>query len=141
MSNISMSNKKDQLTFSLFVLFFFSRSATFREEDKNIFDYCRENNIDHVSEAISSQKVDVNTKDEEVAMKRDSRKYVVSGSGELTEGKRNDSTKRCQCKQWEGGSRSSAGKCKTLYSANAKTDVAFKSTLVKIHSRSKLTPI
>lgn len=95
MSNISMSNKKDQLTFSLFVLFFFSRSATFREEDKNIFDYCRENNIDHVSEAISSQKVDVNTKDEEVAMKRDSRKYVVSGSGELTEGKRNDSTKRC----------------------------------------------
>uniref|UniRef100_A0A3Q3JQ28 Acyl-CoA-binding domain-containing protein 6 n=1 Tax=Monopterus albus TaxID=43700 RepID=A0A3Q3JQ28_MONAL len=36
-----------------------------REEDKNIFDYCRENNIDHISQAISSQKVDVNTKDEE----------------------------------------------------------------------------
>ncbi|XP_071777917.1 acyl-CoA-binding domain-containing protein 6 [Centroberyx gerrardi] len=36
-----------------------------REEDKNIFDYCRENNIDHISKAISSQKVDVNTKDEE----------------------------------------------------------------------------
>ncbi|KAE8294176.1 Acyl-CoA-binding domain-containing protein 6 [Larimichthys crocea] len=36
-----------------------------REEDKNIFDYCRENNIDHISNAISSQKVDVNTKDEE----------------------------------------------------------------------------
>ncbi|KAG7230758.1 hypothetical protein INR49_019572, partial [Caranx melampygus] len=34
-------------------------------EDKNIFDYCRENNIDHVNKAISSQKVDVNTKDEE----------------------------------------------------------------------------
>ncbi|XP_024134980.1 acyl-CoA-binding domain-containing protein 6 isoform X2 [Oryzias melastigma] len=36
-----------------------------REEDKNIFDYCRENNIDHVNNAISSQKVDVNAKDEE----------------------------------------------------------------------------
>ncbi|CAG5861072.1 unnamed protein product [Menidia menidia] len=35
------------------------------EEDKNIFDYCRENNIDHISKAINSQKVDVNTKDEE----------------------------------------------------------------------------
>ncbi|CAG08002.1 unnamed protein product, partial [Tetraodon nigroviridis] len=37
-----------------------------REEDKNIFDYCRENNIDHISQAISLQKVDVNIKDEEV---------------------------------------------------------------------------
>lgn len=36
-----------------------------REEDKNIFDFCRENNIDHISKAIVSQKVDVNTKDEE----------------------------------------------------------------------------
>ncbi|XP_043103889.1 acyl-CoA-binding domain-containing protein 6 [Puntigrus tetrazona] len=36
-----------------------------REEDKNIFDYCRENNIEHVSKAISSKKVDVNTRDEE----------------------------------------------------------------------------
>ncbi|XP_075944044.1 acyl-CoA-binding domain-containing protein 6 isoform X2 [Anarhichas minor] len=36
-----------------------------REEDKNIFDYCRENNIDHISKAIISQKADVNTKDEE----------------------------------------------------------------------------
>ncbi|XP_057213477.1 acyl-CoA-binding domain-containing protein 6 isoform X3 [Triplophysa rosa] len=35
------------------------------EEDKNIFDYCRENNIEHVSKAISSKKVDVNAKDEE----------------------------------------------------------------------------
>ncbi|KAG7267801.1 hypothetical protein CRUP_003220, partial [Coryphaenoides rupestris] len=35
------------------------------EEDKNIFDYCRENNIEHVSTAISSQKLDVNAKDEE----------------------------------------------------------------------------
>ncbi|KAI4788914.1 hypothetical protein KUCAC02_035550, partial [Chaenocephalus aceratus] len=34
---------------------------------KNIFDYCRENNIDHISEAIVSQKVEVNTKDEERA--------------------------------------------------------------------------
>lgn len=36
-----------------------------REEDKNIFDYCRENNIDLINKALSSQKVDVNTKDEE----------------------------------------------------------------------------
>ncbi|MEQ2282811.1 acyl-CoA binding domain-containing protein 6 [Ameca splendens] len=36
-----------------------------REEDKNIFDYCRENNIEHIRNAISSQKVDVNSKDEE----------------------------------------------------------------------------
>lgn len=70
MSNISIPNKKFQLTF--FSLSFFSY-ATFREEDKNIFDYCRENNIDRVSEAISSQKVDVNTKDEEVPMKPESR--------------------------------------------------------------------
>ncbi|MED6244394.1 hypothetical protein ATANTOWER_008150, partial [Ataeniobius toweri] len=36
-----------------------------REEDKNIFDYCRENKIEHIRNAISSQKVDVNSKDEE----------------------------------------------------------------------------
>lgn len=36
-----------------------------REEDKNIFDYCRENNIEHISNAISSKKVEVNAKDEE----------------------------------------------------------------------------
>ncbi|XP_016146012.1 acyl-CoA-binding domain-containing protein 6-like [Sinocyclocheilus grahami] len=36
-----------------------------REEDKNIFDYCRENNIEYVSEAISSKKMEVNTRDEE----------------------------------------------------------------------------
>ncbi|XP_051964167.1 acyl-CoA-binding domain-containing protein 6-like [Xyrauchen texanus] len=36
-----------------------------REQDKNIFDYCRENNIEHVSKAISSKKLDVNTKDKE----------------------------------------------------------------------------
>lgn len=47
--------------------FCLSFCITFREEDKNIFDYCRENNIDHISEAIGSQKVDVNTQDEEVA--------------------------------------------------------------------------
>ncbi|XP_028301314.1 acyl-CoA-binding domain-containing protein 6 [Gouania willdenowi] len=41
------------------------QEETIREEDKNIFDYCRENNIDHISKAISSQKVDVNNKDEE----------------------------------------------------------------------------
>uniref|UniRef100_A0A5F9DU41 Acyl-CoA-binding domain-containing protein 6 n=1 Tax=Oryctolagus cuniculus TaxID=9986 RepID=A0A5F9DU41_RABIT len=36
-----------------------------REEDKNIFDYCRENNIDHITKAIKSKSVDVNMKDEE----------------------------------------------------------------------------
>lgn len=41
-----------------------------REEDKNIFDYCRENNIDYVTKAIQSEKVDVNVTDEEVWRKR-----------------------------------------------------------------------
>ncbi|XP_023583854.1 acyl-CoA-binding domain-containing protein 6 isoform X2 [Trichechus manatus latirostris] len=36
-----------------------------REEDKNIFDYCRENNIGHITKAIKSKNVDVNMKDEE----------------------------------------------------------------------------
>ncbi|XP_013013527.1 acyl-CoA-binding domain-containing protein 6 isoform X3 [Cavia porcellus] len=38
---------------------------TIREEDKDIFDYCRENNIDHITKAILSESVDVNMKDEE----------------------------------------------------------------------------
>uniref|UniRef100_A0A8C5F832 Acyl-CoA-binding domain-containing protein 6 n=1 Tax=Gadus morhua TaxID=8049 RepID=A0A8C5F832_GADMO len=41
------------------------QEETIREEDKNIFDYCRENNMEHIGAAISSQKVDVNAKDEE----------------------------------------------------------------------------
>ncbi|XP_029474410.1 acyl-CoA-binding domain-containing protein 6 [Rhinatrema bivittatum] len=41
------------------------QEETIREEDKNIFDYCRENNIDYVTQAILSKAVDVNTKDEE----------------------------------------------------------------------------
>ncbi|XP_068921540.1 acyl-CoA-binding domain-containing protein 6 isoform X2 [Petaurus breviceps papuanus] len=41
------------------------QEETIREEDKNIFDYCRENNIDHITKAIRSKKVDVNMKDEE----------------------------------------------------------------------------
>uniref|UniRef100_V9KW53 Acyl-CoA-binding domain-containing protein 6 n=1 Tax=Callorhinchus milii TaxID=7868 RepID=V9KW53_CALMI len=36
-----------------------------REEEKTIFDHCRENNIDHVSKALISKNVDVNLKDEE----------------------------------------------------------------------------
>uniref|UniRef100_A0A1A8HSW3 Acyl-CoA-binding domain-containing protein 6 n=1 Tax=Nothobranchius kuhntae TaxID=321403 RepID=A0A1A8HSW3_NOTKU len=43
----------------------YQEEETIREEDKNIFDYCRENNIDHIQKAISSQKLDVNTRDEE----------------------------------------------------------------------------
>ncbi|XP_053731421.1 acyl-CoA-binding domain-containing protein 6 isoform X2 [Synchiropus splendidus] len=41
------------------------QEETIREEDKNIFDYCRENNIEHVTKAINTEKVDVNSKDEE----------------------------------------------------------------------------
>ncbi|XP_064004245.1 acyl-CoA-binding domain-containing protein 6 isoform X3 [Pogoniulus pusillus] len=41
------------------------QEETIREEDKNIFDYCRENNIDYVTKAIRSRKVDVNVTDEE----------------------------------------------------------------------------
>ncbi|XP_061201550.1 acyl-CoA-binding domain-containing protein 6 isoform X2 [Neopsephotus bourkii] len=41
------------------------QEETIREEDKNIFDYCRENNIDYVTKAIQSKKVDVNATDEE----------------------------------------------------------------------------
>ncbi|XP_057283045.1 acyl-CoA-binding domain-containing protein 6 isoform X1 [Pezoporus wallicus] len=41
------------------------QEETIREEDKNIFDYCRENNIDYVTKAIQSKKVDVNAADEE----------------------------------------------------------------------------
>ncbi|GCB65311.1 hypothetical protein scyTo_0013441 [Scyliorhinus torazame] len=36
-----------------------------REEDKTIFDHCRENNIDHILKALLSKNVDVNLKDEE----------------------------------------------------------------------------
>ncbi|XP_067893935.1 acyl-CoA-binding domain-containing protein 6 isoform X2 [Heterodontus francisci] len=36
-----------------------------REEDKTIFDHCRENNIDHILKALVSKNVDVNLKDEE----------------------------------------------------------------------------
>eukprot|EP00069_Balaena_mysticetus_P021991 bmy_14072T0 len=39
-----------------------------REEDKNIFDYCRENNIDHITKVFKSKNVDVNMKDEEVLL-------------------------------------------------------------------------
>ncbi|XP_010172354.1 acyl-CoA-binding domain-containing protein 6 [Antrostomus carolinensis] len=41
------------------------QEETIREEDKNIFDYCRENNVDYVTKAIRSKKVDVNVTDEE----------------------------------------------------------------------------
>ncbi|XP_058395922.1 acyl-CoA-binding domain-containing protein 6 isoform X4 [Diceros bicornis minor] len=41
------------------------QAGILREEDKNIFDYCRENNIDHISKVIKSKNVDVNMKDEE----------------------------------------------------------------------------
>ncbi|XP_053359092.1 acyl-CoA-binding domain-containing protein 6 isoform X1 [Clarias gariepinus] len=40
------------------------QQETIREEDKNIFDYCRENNIEQVRTALSAN-IDINTKDEE----------------------------------------------------------------------------
>ncbi|CAH2311402.1 acyl- -binding domain-containing 6 [Pelobates cultripes] len=38
---------------------------TIREEDKNIFDYCRENDITRVSQALATGAIDVNVADEE----------------------------------------------------------------------------
>ncbi|NP_001008065.2 acyl-CoA-binding domain-containing protein 6 [Xenopus tropicalis] len=38
---------------------------TLREEDKDIFDYCRENNISRVSHALSTGAIDVNVADDE----------------------------------------------------------------------------
>ncbi|XP_041446452.1 acyl-CoA-binding domain-containing protein 6-like isoform X2 [Xenopus laevis] len=38
---------------------------TLREEDKDIFDYCRENNISRVSHALSTGIMDVNIADDE----------------------------------------------------------------------------
>ena len=71
-SDTTKSEVDWSLTFLLLFLFLslcFQFCIILREEDKNIFDYCRENNIDHINKAISSQKVDVNTKDEEVTTK------------------------------------------------------------------------
>ena len=36
-----------------------------REENKDIFDYCRENNIDHITKVIKTKNMDVNMKDKE----------------------------------------------------------------------------
>lgn len=55
---------------SAVMCYFFCFCFLDREEDKNIFDYCRENNIDYVTKAIQSKKVDVNVADEEVWIKR-----------------------------------------------------------------------
>lgn len=60
---------------------FLSLFVSLREEDKNIFDYCRENNIGHISQAISSQNVDVNTKDEEVFVEQIHHRIVVKLGG------------------------------------------------------------
>lgn len=51
------------------VLLFFFLLHVLREEDKNIFDYCRDNNIEYITNAITSQNVDVNIRDEEVPAK------------------------------------------------------------------------
>ncbi|XP_060220461.1 acyl-CoA-binding domain-containing protein 6 isoform X2 [Meriones unguiculatus] len=63
-----VSVKKEKETSSGFggpVVSSLYQEETIREEDKNIFDYCRENNIDHITKAIKSKHVEVNVKDEE----------------------------------------------------------------------------
>ncbi|XP_072723871.1 acyl-CoA-binding domain-containing protein 6 isoform X1 [Ciconia boyciana] len=57
--------KESKTTFGGPVVSSLYQEETIREEDKNIFDYCRENNIDYVTKAIRSKKVDVNVTDEE----------------------------------------------------------------------------
>lgn len=57
---LKMCNFYELLSKTLFIF------TPIREEDKNIFDYCRENNIDHVTKVIKSKNMDVNMKDEEV---------------------------------------------------------------------------
>lgn len=95
--------------------------ATLREEDKNIFDYCRENNIDRVGEAISSQKVDVNTKDEEVPMKPESRD-VSRSAAESRPQERKWSTVKVSVKTLgrEGG------RAEHYFNEQQKVDVAYK---------------
>lgn len=66
--NPQVSEKKGKETNSGFggpVVSSLYHEETIREEDKNIFDYCRENNIDHITKAIKSKTVEVNVKDEE----------------------------------------------------------------------------
>lgn len=92
-------------------LFFSFFCTTCREEDKNIFDYCRENNIDHVSEAISSQKVDVNTKDEEVPMKPGPEIYRAR--------LQSSDCRKVSKKHCEGGRQPSVGKKEEQYFADA----------------------
>ncbi|XP_062855641.1 acyl-CoA-binding domain-containing protein 6 [Trichomycterus rosablanca] len=41
------------------------QEETIREEDKNIFDFCRENNVERVRSALNAKHINVNTKDEE----------------------------------------------------------------------------
>nr|KAF6396040.1 acyl-CoA binding domain containing 6 [Rousettus aegyptiacus] len=54
-----------------------------REEDKNIFDYCRENNIDHITKVIKSKNVDVNIRDEEYHPSWNPLSFFVSSLGWL----------------------------------------------------------
>lgn len=66
--NPQISEKKGKETKSGFggpVVSSLYHEETIREEDKDVFDYCRENNIDHITKAIQSKSVDVNMKDEE----------------------------------------------------------------------------
>lgn len=63
---ISQSEEKERRTgFGGPVISSLYQEETIREEDRNIFDYCRENNIDFIRNAIRSKNVDVNLRDEE----------------------------------------------------------------------------
>ncbi|XP_074689049.1 acyl-CoA-binding domain-containing protein 6 isoform X3 [Strix aluco] len=67
-NNFQMTEKRGKESKTAFggpVVSSLYQEETIREEDKNIFDYCRENNIDYVTKAIRSKKVDVNVTDEE----------------------------------------------------------------------------
>ncbi|XP_006803331.1 acyl-CoA-binding domain-containing protein 6 [Neolamprologus brichardi] len=46
-------------------LYLFISPHVLREEDKDIFDYCRDNNIEYITNAITCQNVDVNIRDDE----------------------------------------------------------------------------
>ncbi|KAK2101050.1 hypothetical protein P7K49_022398 [Saguinus oedipus] len=61
--------KEENIGFGGPVISSLCHEETIREEDKNIFDYCRGNSIDHITKAIKSKNVDMNVKDEEAFTK------------------------------------------------------------------------
>lgn len=62
---LEKKGKEVNIGFGGLVISFLYYEEIIREEDKNIFDYCRENNIDYIIKVIKLKNVDVNVKDEE----------------------------------------------------------------------------